>query len=347
MKLLNYSFLAVMLAFTVSSCTKDEVDYIRTEQDQNDQNFELFLQSLDSLNLTYSSRTRATEVQQHLDYDPVDLGPGNYSIRNVGTVCASDFAGRLVGRYGGQWVGGFLGGALTGGNPIGTIAGTWIGKKYGSKIGGTIASAIAKELIYGYQISTGQSIQGNSSQVQIFVYNTALTSTDCDSLGYYHNLVMCTVLNDPLKYIDNDNIVNVNQLYDDVIDCLSDLLGFDATLYSDTLTKQYFIEQIKIFHANGLEFVNGSISYDKLLEKNEDVLVRNFNIDATIARKSTRIASSVFSEIVALDEEQTQRYAEDLNNVIENSSLSKTDRELVRGNSEILINSKLCWVANK
>ena len=41
-----------------------------------------------------------------------------------------------------------------------------------------------------------------------------------------------------------------------------------------------------------------------------------------------------------------QKYAEDLNSVINKSSLSEEDRELVRINSEILINSKLCWAAN-
>lgn len=38
--------------------------------------------------------------------------------------------------------------------------------------------------------------------------------------------------------------------------------------------------------------------------------------------------------------------AKDINSVINKSSLSEEDRELVRINSEILINSKLCWAAN-
>lgn len=341
-----FGILSVVCMLCFNSCGSNEVVYTLAPQKNENQNFENFLKSIDSLNYTYTAHTRAGEIEESLNVEPDKLGPEEFKKRRVGIVCAADWGGRIAGHFGGRWVGGILGGAVTGGTPLGVVAGTWLGTKYGGHIGSTVASAIAGEIMYHDVNSDDISSQDCDEQDNVFVYNSAIKVKDCDSLGYYHNRTMYTLLDNQDKYIDDSKAVNLDLLYDDIIDCVAELLGIDAAQYSDTQTKQLFIEQVKSFYFNGQEYTNGDITFEEMLEKNKTVLINNLNVDSTIASKSTRIASSVLHEISAFDEEKTQKYAEDLNSVINKSSLSEEDRELVRINSEILINSKLCWAAN-
>ena len=103
----------------------------------------------------------------------------------------------------------------------------------------------------------------------------------------------------------------------------------------------------KKFYEKGELFYNGIITYDELLCQNEDILVHDFMVDSSTAYKCKQLASKVYHEISELSNEQVQCYAIDFQNVVNASNLCDSDRELAISNTQILLNSKLCWTANK
>ena len=352
-KMKMYSIIMFLAAcmLSLTSCDKENNAIITNEIQTKANIFDDFLCSIDSLNREYDQKnlTRGQTTHQNLDQSDISLEPNDYSIRRIGMVCAADWAGKVAGHYGGQWTGGVLGATVTGGNPIGVIAGSWIGKKYGATIGGTIASAVVRELC-SFQITVSSTMSDIYSQnlngVQDFVYNINLHCGSNDSLGYYHNLVMYKILGNPQKY-ENGDTLNLSLLYDDIVICLAELIGEDKNLLLQQETKEFFLIQTKKFYEKGELFYNGIITYDELLCQNEDILVHDFMVDSSTAYKCKQLASKVYHEISELSNEQVQCYAIDFQNVVNASNLCDSDRELAISNTQILLNSKLCWTANK
>ncbi len=350
MKKYSISMLFVACTLFLTSCDRENNVIINNDLKTNDSNFDDFLCSIDSLNREYDQKylTRSQTTHQNLDPTDISLEPNDYSIRRIGMVCAADWAGKVAGHYGGQWTGGVLGATITGGNPIGVIAGCWIGKKYGATIGGTIASAVVRELC-SYQIAVASNMADihnqNPNGVQDFVYNIDLHSGSNDSLGYYHNLVMYKILGTPQKYETGDSL-NLSLLYDDIVTCIAELIGEDKIHLLQQETKEFFLIQTKKFYENGELFYNGIITYDELLCQNEDILINDFMVDYSTAHKCTQLASKVYQEVSGLSNEQVHSYAIDFQNVVDGSNLCDSDRELVVSNTQILLNSKLCWTAN-
>lgn len=78
-----------MLSF--NSCGSNEVVYTLTPQKNENQNFENFLKSVDSLNYTYTSHSRAGEIEESLNVEPDKLGPEGFhlSAKKIENWCAS------------------------------------------------------------------------------------------------------------------------------------------------------------------------------------------------------------------------------------------------------------------
>ena len=86
-----FGILSVVCMLCFNSCGSNEVVYTLASQNNENQNFENFLKSVDSLNYTYTAHTRAGEIEESLNVEPDKLGPEGFhlSAKKIENWCAS------------------------------------------------------------------------------------------------------------------------------------------------------------------------------------------------------------------------------------------------------------------
>lgn len=150
-----------------------------------DENYQMFLLSVDSLNLTYNNGSRG-------------------SFWSGFGVAAADAAGGIAGKYAGRWLGGAVGGLL--GNPATVVLGAAVGDVAGAIVGAGVASGVANMLL--------------DSAVPLYPdFDNGIpmpVSFNCDSLGFYHNDLMVNLNNQQQNYISSNGFES-DLMFQDVV----------------------------------------------------------------------------------------------------------------------------------
>lgn len=326
MKNLNLLFLGAILIVFAGCNTGLETSKTSVASIDEKENISKFLYSVDSIGVIY--KVKCDNV--------VTRGSGGRKLFNELGKQAVDVAGTFAGRYVGQWVGGSLG-SLTG-NPGVTILGWYAGRKIGPYVCSALASGIASIWLSNeYIIENPEDIKpvGN---FDIHVYGDLKS----DSIGYFHNVVMCKVVENEDKYIDN-GIVDVSLLYDDIISYCAELGYYSEELATDESVKTAIIDLVIELADTAALYETGVISEKELVEKQSELLFSNFSMSDDEKMLIKDFSYKVVVDCAGLTDELINEYAAALNEVIENSSLSDSLKEEVATSAQIAINSTLCW----
>ena len=320
-------FILLVGSIVTTSCTKENEILIEPELSSSsveNNHFEQFIASVDSLNLYYSTGNPDIEYINTRGFWSL-LGKGS-------AVVLADAAGGYVGGWVGKIVGGSIG-SLTG-TPIGTVVGYVGGGKAGSYLGGGISSYIASEYL-GNRISVSKigsdlSISNGYNNVE-------------DSIGYIHNQVMKKLINNGNKYILSGGGMDYDKIYNDCVLYYKEYGIYEPEMLTNSQCRNRIIDFAKQTSENTKQLATGDISESQFF-MNQEILFKN-KCDAT--DEEIKIYNDFGAKIVkqcgVLSTQEIHEYAAALNSVIKSSELSYKQKETIVLTAQIAVNSSLCW----
>lgn len=309
--ILLFSFISVGILY---NCSYQEEVFINDTSIDSGYQVSNFFSAVDSLNLSF---------------------PDDYSTRGSfwsgSTKFLADAAGSLVGGYAGSTAG--LGLGVVTGNPVVGVAGWAVGRKVGSLACAAIFSGIASYVI-DYQVS----IDATANEAAICIWDcniiTIIEGEECDSLGYYHNLIMSRITKDHSKYILSDGI-NFSLLYDDIIGYCQEY-GFDIQVFRHKVIKN------ELIHLACIAADNSKFAFEEAVLKNCELL-QSLQVPENRISIYSNLCLTIGRKLSQLSEETISDYSDNLNELIQNSHLDEENVEIIQGTTQILVNSALCW----
>lgn len=310
--------------------------------------FEEFIQNLDSLNLIYS------------DSITISRGGGSEITKNAAIV-AADLVGEKAGAYGGKWLGSVL--CAGSGNPVVVALGYFGGKKVGSILGYSFASALTKYVLdrslleSSYPMITGFvadcSLKPSVIQRQRMELDSSLyydipedLITQSDSIGYYHNLIMCEIDRNRHNLMTNGEI-DADKLYDFIVEYLylRKIVPFEFFYNRDIRAGFKDLGQTAL-NVSWKAYGNGySIEY--VTSSHSTILKNKYRLDPnTEFPYYRRINNLVINQCCQMQIPQIKSYAHELNTLILNSNMSLELKEEALYNCQFSVNSSLCWNQN-
>ena len=308
--------------YQMNNLSKHEIDSMAIKK----ANYENFMLTMDSLNHAYTFQS-ATRAKGLFDY----IG---------GKICQStaDNAGRVVGGYVGKNVGTVIGGL--GGNPVTTVFGYVAGRYVGRLVGACLASYAAYRVL---NMIPRQHPSGNPNQ-QCMGQNYFIlpNSAEEDSLGYYHNKIMEIMMETPEKYVDDNNELCYDIIYDDCVE-YARIFG----IFNDSITKsiEYKTEVI-----NYAKQSTNMVKQAYINNQTEEYLYEKMALqleERKIPKESVQLfkefALEVSKTCASLSTTEKIEYAKEVNNVIQSSELPVSMKEEAASTTMMLVNSSICW----
>ena len=365
MRVSKFFILALLCA--MCSCSENEImeptvqnqSYIQSRSqnylDENAQEVAIdeFFQSLDSLNAVYADSVCVNSRS---------LGG---EIGKKAAVIAADEVGKRAGAFAGKWVGSTL--CAGSGNPVVVAFGYYGGRAMGSLLGASIASALTKYALdrNGLELSSPQKINMDadfslkpsfaheqlalsleSSYYQDPVYYDVPVehSTQLDSIGYYHNLIMCEV-DKNIDTLLTDGLVDVKKLYRFIAEYLvieKRMLPLDF-LWKDDLIDGFIDLGCSAAYIS-ITGVNEGFSLGKILSTQRTMLTSKYRLNyQTECPRYVELNGPVIDQCSQMKSAQIKSYAKDLNNTVLNSKMSMEHKEYVLSCYQMIVNSSLCW----
>lgn len=325
-------FLGIFISILcLASCNRgiDDVDKsqeMTKYKSEISENRELlkFLGSVDSLGEVYSQRK-------------IGYSRGAFEkFRNDVGKSTVDLAGFVAGRYIGRWLGGAAG-SLTGNVGV-TIVGWYAGGKYGPYIVSTLASGIAN-----IWLSCEGVIDNNKDIEPVGNFDMSINGdARNDSIGFFHNSVMCKISTNEDKYIQEGN-VNIDVLYDDIIKYCAEYGYYIEDFEKNQDLKEAIIGMILDYTDMVKLYKEDVISEDEMINMQTEKLVSDFSLNEEETLLLKDFSYKVVVDCAGLTDENVWEYAKALNALIENSSMTDSIKEDVAFSAQMAINSTICW----
>mgnify|MGYP000802323644 FL=1 len=166
-----------------------------------------------------------------------------------------------------------------------------------------------------------------------------------DSIGARHNRLMVNLSKYDKKYNTLDLLDrNVqNQFYSDFVKEMKNLypefqgVELSASSRDEMISKA--IDILKIAKKN----IDKTDYYNCFVKDSYDLITKKYKISEENARLLKDYSTSLSLQCEKLDYDDLERYADDLNKVINSSNLDKSQKQAIVSVSQISINSSLCW----
>ena len=217
---------------------------------------------------------------------------------------------------------------------FGIVAPTWYSHYY---------SAITKlaTITWGYSVSSPKL----NSISSIRCASDDMSHSFVDSIGARHNRLMVNLSKYDKKYNTLDLLDrNVqNQFYSDFVKEMKNLypefqgVELSASSRDEMISKA--IDILKIAKKN----IDKTDYYNCFVKDSYDLITKKYKISEENARLLKDYSTSLSLQCEKLDYDDLERYADDLNKVINSSNLDKSQKQAIVSVSQISINSSLCW----
>ena len=318
LKKTTMSLVLLCCVFLISSCSSNNQD-IQTNTEpyipQEKIAIKALIDSIDMLNEKYPSvQTRG-------------------AFFTGGVVGLADAAGWAAGAGIGRWVGGAAGSL---GGPATAVLGTFIGGRVGPYVCTFLASGAANALCS--KACTRVVSSDNFEPQLVYVVSNE------DSIGYYHNRMMTELCKNKDKYYISNGSVDYDLMYQDIVEYLHSIGKYDEAL-DNAVIKSAIINQIKSicsiskkYQLNPVndDFINEQCNYLKTncyLQDAEVNLYRDYSV-------------KLYKKCSTLSDSQIENYSKDLSILIDNSNVSKNQKEELLLTADLTINSALYWNSN-
>lgn len=275
-----------------------------------DENYQMFLLSVDSLNLAYNQGSRGSF----------------WSGFGVG---AADVAGGLAGKYAGRWLGGAVGALL--GNPATVIIGAAVGDVAGSIVGAGVASGVANMVL--------------ESAVPLYPdFDNGIpmpTSFNCDSLGYYHNDLMVKINSQQQNYMSSNGF-DSDLMFQDVV-VMSQAYGYYEADFENFSIQTAFLNLVQEFSQLANDYAEGKIDASGMLNHFSRLLVREVNFTTEESQIFVDVLSQIMEGCDQLPVSAIKTYSMNYYRLLNNSSLSTEQKEMIQFISHLFVNSMIIW----
>lgn len=297
--------------------------------------FDGFMASVDSLNNVYSLQSRSNAV---VSADGGDFSPIDTRLTRDKMVSYADKAGTCAGIAVG--VGFTIAASGASGGTLSTIAAvfgiaapTWYSHYY---------SAITKlaTISWGYKVSSPKLNSVSSIKYPV----DDLSDSFIDSIGARHNRLMVNMEKYDRKYISLNLLDRKvqNQFYSDFVREMKALYPeFEGMELSESDRDDMISKVIDLLEI-AQQDIDKSNYYNLFMNDIYKLFTQKYKISKEDAQ-ILKYTSNLSLQCDKLDNESLERYAEDLNKVIDSSSLEVNQKKAIVSVSQISINSSLCW----
>lgn len=263
----------------------------------------------------------------------------------------ADAAGGVAGKYIGQYAGAAIGSMTA--NPLNAFVGYVGGGYVGRYVGAVMASAVWNIAVKKYATSCSMSMRvpkmDHDLNIKIStiggmdpITNQIFTSQS-DSLGYYHNKIMIKIQD----YIEGSAKSNFD---------FDDFYQYVAPIIESELNIEIKLQDNKDLYINLKKLLSSLYRYTiTCLENNYDLTSYNTYVHQTIEECYplsdkdnyilTSIIISITHQLAGQSKNKIHEYAKGLNTLINNSTMTRSEKIEIAQISSILINSALLWTS--
>lgn len=325
---------AVLFTATFVACNSTEepmIEDISSTTTLQSADFDIFMASVDSLNNAYFSVSRAAVSED--GSNPTLIKDERWGKQDI--VNFADQAGSLIGGTGGAIAGGLAGGT-TGG--IASFGLGYLGSRLGEIVCSHLYSAVAK-------LVTRCEIVNHGFNSSITHHENSSEYTYLDSIGVRHNRLMQRMAQYDKKYrsITPNNRILLNKFYDDFIKELNATYPEVGGFIISSEEKERILESCSSVLSIGEKYLNAKGGKKLFIEEVSDLMVNKYKVPAKNVKIFKEFAVSVTNQMDKIDESNIDRYAYDLDKVIQESTIDGDEKAAIINMGQIAVNSNICW----
>ncbi|PWL63353.1 MAG: hypothetical protein DBY35_00595 [Bacteroidales bacterium] len=325
---------AVLFTATFVACNSTEepmIEDISSTTTLQSADFDIFMASVDSLNNAYFSVSRAAVSED--GSNPTLIKDERWSKQDI--VNYADQAGSLIGGTLGT-AAGYIAGASTSGLASGVLG--FLGGHLGDIVYSHLYSAVAKLVTRCEIVNPGF----NSS---ITHHENSSEYTYLDSIGVRHNRLMQRMAQYDKKYrsITPNNRILLNKFYDDFIKELNATYPEVGGFIISSEEKERILESCSSVLSIGEKYLNKKGGKKLFIEEVSDLMVKKYKVPAKNVKIFKEFAVSVTNQMDKIDESNIDRYANDLDQVIQESNIDGDEKAAIINMGQIAVNSNICW----
>jgi hypothetical protein len=250
-------------------------------------------------------------------------------------VVAADEIGNIAGGRIGGWFGASLGSLL--GNPMVAILGYSVGSRLGPIVCGAIASSLMTMALNDCSV-----VLNNNQDFQSIQAFSNLKTDNIDSIGYYHNLCMYEIFKNPAKYIGKDKSIDVDILYNDIIQFYKSYPFFIEEFENNKALKDSIISISLDICKPGLKSARHELSQEQYVEAQIELLKTKINLSEDEIYLFENYTVKIAEECAFLSINELDDYAIALSDIVKNSEISESLKNEILSSSDQIINSSLC-----
>lgn len=171
------------------------------------------------------------------------------------------------------------------------------------------------------------------------------TMTQSDSIGYYHNLIMCEVDRNRFSLMKNGEI-DVEKLYMFIVNNLYWRKIVPVEFLYNKDIKAGFMDLAKnAMYISQRALVDGyDIGY---ITSQQQIMLRNkYRLEPSEYRFYSQINNRVLGQCCHMSNPMIKSYAKDFNDMVFDSNMNIDVKEEVMYLGQFAVNSALCWTPN-
>lgn len=314
--------LSLVTATLLSSCSSEtfEERQVSTSFSQ-DPKVSSFYNQLDSVNSLYNIKTRGNNKGKVVKY---------------GTRVLSAMVDGSVGVVSGAATGG-LGGFIFG------TAASWAFEDYFS---GVLREAERQDYKRRHAKAPQDTTFVRENPPTTFAFSSKNGPSLSDSVGYIHNNVLADVAATQKSYVSKNLTIDYESL---VSDCAAESkkYGLDAdTLIQDKNRKAQLIKLTKDAVDAFIGYTNDSLSFEECFSKIENSLKEIYGGSSEYIKVLKDIENKIHPIISEIPNDELFQYAYDVNDIINKSELTETQKKAIKQICDLTVNSQLYWNEN-
>ncbi len=325
---------AVLFTATFVACNSTEEPMIEETSSTpalRSTDFDVFMASVDSLNNVYLSVSRAAVSGE--GSDPTQMEDERWGKQDI--VTYADQAGSVIGGTLGR-AAGYIAGASTSG--LASCVLGFLGGSLGEIVYSHLYSAVAK-LVTRCEIVN----PGFNSSISHHEYSSEYTYLD--SIGVRHNRLMQRMAQYDKKYmnITPNNRILLNKFYEDFIKELNAIYPEVGGFVISSEEKERILESCSSVLSIGEKYLNAKGGKKLFIEEVSDLMVNKYKVPTKNVKIFKEFAVSVTNQMDKIDESNIDRYAYDLDQVIQESNVDGDEKAAIINMGQIAVNSNICW----
>ncbi len=164
-----------------------------------------------------------------------------------------------------------------------------------------------------------------------------------DSLGYIHNQVLADLSAKNTNYINNDETINYDLLLNDCAKILKQYNINCDEIIANKSDKKDYISTLNFTVNSFIAFGEGKLDIKECFNYIENFTLQKYGNKTECIVFIKEIEKKLMEAIPELSKDQIYDYAESLNNTINESTVSKEQKEAIKTTCDITINSALYW----